>query len=378
MDIEPAKGAWQFQRLDRAVALAQQNGVDLLYTFGFTPRWASARPNEPCAWGNSTFGCSAEPRDLADWENYVRTVVRRYKGRIRHYEIWNEPAFTEIEETIQKNGIAKFFSGSAIRLAEMGKIAYRVVKEEDPRATVVSPSAVTGELGIRRLEAYLAAGGAKTFDVVGFHFYTTPPEELISIHRSLRTMLKKCGHANTPIWNTEMGYVFERPALGIKPVDTVKSIEDILPARLGAAYVARALLLSAAVGMKRVYWFDWETEKPPLLPMGLADEDGQKSNAAGVAYAQILRWLVGTTALSCESQKEVWSCTLQRDNRQAWIVWQQDSKSAVELHNRWNATAMETLSGSASRLESGTAIEVDYSPILLKREPLVWAGDALQ
>lgn len=378
MDLEPTKGVWQFQRLDRAVALAEKNGVDLLYTFGFTPRWASARPNELCAWGNNTFGCSAEPRDSTDWENYVRTVVRRYKGRIKHYEIWNEPAFTEIESTVQKNGIAKFFSGSAVKLAEMGRIAYRVVKEEDPSATVVSPSAVTGELGVRRLEAYLAAGGEKTFDVVGFHFYTTPPEKLIDIYRALRAMLTKHGHATTPIWNTEMGYVFERPGLGIKPVESAKSIEDILPSQLGAAYVARALLLSAAVGIERVYWFDWETEKPPLLPMGLADEDGQELNAAGIAYAQMLRWLVGATILSCESRKEIWSCALQRDNRQAWIVWQTSSRRPLKLHNQWNATAQETLLGSATRIESGSSIEINQNPVLLKRETLVWAAGAAQ
>jgi hypothetical protein len=313
-----------------------------------------------------------------DWENYVRTVVRRYKGRIRHYEIWNEPAFTEVEATIQKNGIAKFFSGSAVKLAEMGRIAYRVIKEEDPGATVVSPSAVTGELGVRRLEAYLAAGGAKTSDVVGFHFYTTPPERLIDIHRSLRAMLTKHGHATTPIWNTEMGYVFERPALGIKPVESVKSIEDVLSSQLGAAYVARALLLSAAVGIERVYWFDWETEKPPLLPMGLADEDGQKLNAAGVAYAQMLRWLVGATILSCESRKGIWSCALQRGDQQAWIIWQTSARTPVKLQNQWHATAIETLSGSAARIAGDDPIEVSSSPTLLKRDTLVWAAGTYQ
>jgi hypothetical protein len=28
---------------------------------------------------------------MTDWGNWVRAVVTRYKGRIKYYELWNEP-----------------------------------------------------------------------------------------------------------------------------------------------------------------------------------------------------------------------------------------------------------------------------------------------
>lgn len=374
MDLEPSKGNWQFQRLDKYVALAQTNGVELLYTLGFTPRWASARPNELCAFGNNAYGCSAEPRDLLDWENYIRTVARRYKGRIKQYEIWNEPAFSEIEKSIQSNGLAKFFSGSAARLVEMGRIAYKVIKEEDPEALVISPSAVTGELGVRRLETYLAAGGVGTFDVVGFHFYTTPPEKIVLIHKKLSEMLSKYGLARIPIWNTEMGYVFERPKLGIAPAQTIKSIEDVLPAAVGAGYVARTLIVSAALGIGRVYWFDWETERPPLLPMGLADNDGRYLNDAGTAYAQVVRWLANSSLEACAVTNEVWLCPIRRDNRSAWILWSTAGAKEVGVSNSWGGKAIERLDGSAIKLLDGGDIQVGPNPILVKLEMWAWSS----
>src|SRR5580692_6818486 len=43
-DIEPNKGQWQFERLDRYVSLAQQHGTSILLPLGGSPTWASARP----------------------------------------------------------------------------------------------------------------------------------------------------------------------------------------------------------------------------------------------------------------------------------------------------------------------------------------------
>ena len=38
-----------------------------------------------------TIGTYAPPDDLADWGDYVHAVVSRYRGRVRYYQLWNEP-----------------------------------------------------------------------------------------------------------------------------------------------------------------------------------------------------------------------------------------------------------------------------------------------
>ena len=62
--LEPRKGDWDWRMLDRTVDLAQSHGVEVLYTMGRSPRWASARPNDRGRNPNAEPGGMAEPRDL--------------------------------------------------------------------------------------------------------------------------------------------------------------------------------------------------------------------------------------------------------------------------------------------------------------------------
>src|SRR5262249_13080787 len=130
--LEPEPGKWQFDLLDRYTHLAAERHVDILLTLGLTPAWASARPEEPSAYGK---GEAAEPRKLEDWERYVRTVATRYKGVIHNYEIWNEP------------NVKGTFTGSPQAMLQLGRVAYEVLKAVDPTVTVVSPSP-TAEGGV--------------------------------------------------------------------------------------------------------------------------------------------------------------------------------------------------------------------------------------
>lgn len=54
-----------------------------------SPKWASARPDEPVAYAP---GAVAEPANIDDWRNQVRTVGQRCKGRIAAHQVWNEPS----------------------------------------------------------------------------------------------------------------------------------------------------------------------------------------------------------------------------------------------------------------------------------------------
>jgi hypothetical protein len=55
--------------LDKIVKLASDNSVNLIYTFGQTPSWASSRPFEVSNYG---LGRAAEPSDANDWDAYVQ------------------------------------------------------------------------------------------------------------------------------------------------------------------------------------------------------------------------------------------------------------------------------------------------------------------
>jgi hypothetical protein len=113
-NLEPQKGQWNFATLDAYVGLAEKNNVSVLIPLVFTPRWASARPGEPSAYSP---GNAAEPRDIADWRNYVRVVAVRYKNRVHCYEIWNEP------------NLPSFFSSGPAQILRLAREAYLILKK---------------------------------------------------------------------------------------------------------------------------------------------------------------------------------------------------------------------------------------------------------
>jgi len=87
--LEPQQGVWNWEPLDIWVAAAEQHGVqDILLTLGQTPPWASANPDDVNYIGA---GAPAPPTDNQYGATIITAVAQRYKGRIRNYEIWNEP-----------------------------------------------------------------------------------------------------------------------------------------------------------------------------------------------------------------------------------------------------------------------------------------------
>lgn len=368
-ELERVKGKWDFSRLDRYVALAEQKSVPVMLTLGRTPRWASARPDELCV--TNLYGCAAEPKDMKDWANYIRTVATRYKGRISTYEIWNEPAFSEIEATVENGMPTHFFTGSAAKMVEMSRIAYTTLKEVDPSIIVVSPSVTNAGNGLKRLETFLKLEGAKWADVIGYHYYVSPPEVTVSLTMGLRSLLNAYGVSDKPIWNTEMGYTFSRIDLGILPQPPKGDFRDILDYWTGAGYVARALILAAANGIDRVYWFNWDGE-PPHPTMGLAGFAGRNPTLMTMTYKTVYDWLVGSSVKDCNrGSNGVWSCSIDQGSRKGMLVWAEKG-SAVWNAASFPAAAYEQVGRTDTAVSQGQGIVVTTLPILVKAEPLRW------
>jgi len=137
-DIAPKPGVWNFDRMDTYVNTATAHQANILYTLGSTPRWASARPNEACPYGD---GCAAESINIAHWEEYVRKVVQRYGSRINAYELWNEPNFSDV---IRDKGAMGFYTGSIANMVEMAKTARKILDDNAPNAKLCTPGFVNG------------------------------------------------------------------------------------------------------------------------------------------------------------------------------------------------------------------------------------------
>lgn len=334
-DLEPNKGHWQFERLDRYISLAQEHGVGLLLPLGGSPSWASARPE---VLSNYSPGFTAEPTHIEDWRTYVTTVVTRYKGRIQAYEIWNEP------------NLKNFWTGTTEQMVTLTNEAAKIIHSVDPHAIVVSPSPTTG-FGLPWFSEFLQAGGAQFVDVIGYHLYpdsaSTTPEELVTLVQRIRRVMADHSLGNLPLWNTESGW--------LKPA---RFDSD----ELAAAFLARAYILAWVAGVERFYWYAWDNRSMAIVTY---NEENHMPTPAGYAYQIMEQWLVGARMNRCtESADHTWTCELNRSGKKEWIVWNTQGSMTFDPPAAWRVRSVTPLLHDR-HLVDGPRIGIGPVPMLL-------------
>jgi hypothetical protein len=349
--LEPSKGQYDWHSLDSWVAEAQKHRVQLDYVFVNTPLWASTRPDEPCI--NKRVGCAAPP-NLNDWEEFVRTLVTRYRGRISSYELWNEP-----------NG-AGFWTGSAQDMVELASRAYPIIKSIDPAAIVTTPAVSSSGWPLQHdawLDQYFAAGGGKYADVVAWHGYAgrndrpaLPAEGLTRQIQGLRAVLERYGLSQLPIWNTEGGWG--------KDAQLPDENEQ-------ASFLVKWYLINFTYGISRAYWYQWDNPD-----WGTLWREGSGVNAAGQAYRQVYGWLDGATGASaCKSQSSssLWTCDIQKGKVHYRVAWSVSGKTPFADMAK---VVTSTEVGGSARVPEGQPVVVGSRPILFElKDTLETKGD---
>lgn len=302
-NLQPTPQTWHFERLDAYVAAAEAAGARVLLTLGMTPAWNSTRPDEPCPY---TQGCSAEPRDLAAWQDYVRTVARRYGTRIAAYELWNEPLLSELPRDRGQRG---FYTGSVHRLVAMAEAARQALDEVSPGAPLCTPGFTNG---VDRLALFLSAGGERQVQALCFHLYAESNLKLAQTLVSLQRLQRERGLGALPIWNTETGVEVAAP--GEPLLGGVVTDWDSAATRL-----AQALVLSAAAGVERFYQYAWDNRRS-----GLVDDQGRPRPALA-AFAQVQDWLLDRRVGPCRqpwlNRPGLVACQTQGADGAHWLLW---------------------------------------------------------
>jgi len=181
-EVELSQNQFNFDKYDRIIAELDKNDVRMLGTLCYTATWTGQ------LW-NST-------PDTELFKKYVRATVERYKGRIKYWELWNEPD--------QKTYWADQDSmKSYVRLL---KEVYDVIKSVDPTATVVLGSTNTPE----PLRQMYQEGAKDYFDIVNVHPFVSPlfPDALNLVHEiyaGVRAVMVEFNDQGKPIWFTELG-----------------------------------------------------------------------------------------------------------------------------------------------------------------------------
>ena len=218
-EIEGAgKGVFDWSRTDEIVRMAAENDIDLVIRVDHQPAWAGGG-----------FPVNGPPDDYQDLADFFTAMATRYRGRVRAYQVWNEP------------NLAREWGGRLPdpgQYAKLLRVCYQAIKAADPNAMVISaglsPTGTWNEqarpddwylesMYIAMNEALGSSDGY--FDVLGAHApgFKSPPERdpaqvaadpdlggqrAFAFRRveDLRAIMVKYGDANKQVAILEFGW----------------------------------------------------------------------------------------------------------------------------------------------------------------------------
>jgi hypothetical protein len=234
--VEPEEGKWTWDKLD-----AQMNYMaDHHFTFGAilagSPKWNTKdHPN------------TLPVNNLSAWATYVTEVAKHVKGKVKYFEVWNEPP----------NGTGR--NQTPADYAKIVMSAYDAAKAVDPNCMV---GLAAKSVHVNYLEQVIKAGAKDHFDYIILHPYEVlngvaenAGTEPVFMHivPTVRKMLAAQDPArmNVPIIFTELG------------CDAKKGTD------IQADALVKAYTMGIAQGVTCIEWF--EGMDGDSGPMGLLD-----------------------------------------------------------------------------------------------------------
>jgi len=191
-----------WDKFDEMVKLAESAGAKIIARLDRPPGWARSDKNRP----------ESPPERYEDFGDYVAAVATRYKGKLNHFQLWNEPNLGE--EWTGKADPADY-----VRLL---KIGYEKIKEANPEAVVLSaPLAINLEQGplhlneLDFLDQMYGAGAKPYFDVMSANAYgmdrppSDPPNKnTLNFRRVelLHQVMEKNGDGAKAVWFNEYAW----------------------------------------------------------------------------------------------------------------------------------------------------------------------------
>lgn len=236
-DIHTGPEAYDWSRLDALVD--RYSDRQIVYVIAATPRWLAMDPNapHPAPWLGR--GSNSLPYDIEEFNKFVWNLSKRYKGRIKAYEVWNEPQLVDF--------MFPYTTSNLRRLATMTKRAYRTIKANDPQALVGSASILPRPTsgGMRRAKRYLKElkRAGWPFDFVSVHIYPEIGKGAKRWNWMLEETKKALRSVHSPvekIWITETTYGLLGPEI---PDDKARQlVQDTY----------------RYAGSKFVFWYAWD------------------------------------------------------------------------------------------------------------------------
>lgn len=196
--------AWA--KYDHIVDLAERYDLNVIVRLSNPPAWSRQ--------DGDARGPFAPPDDPADFVNYARAVAERYAGRLRYFQIWNEP------NIYPEWGEAEV---SPADYTELLCRTYDVLKAIDPDIVVITaalaPTVAPGGRDLNDLtflQLMYEAGAKDCFDVLsvqGYGLFSGPTDHRshaitlnVARHEWIRDIMLTHGDGEKAIWLAEAAW----------------------------------------------------------------------------------------------------------------------------------------------------------------------------
>ena len=294
---DPA-GVDAWAKYDNIVDLAEEEGLAVIARLSNPPSWSRAMPDEE-------IGALAPPDDFADFADFATAVADRYQGRIRYYQVWNEPNGNE------EWGLQDVDPEAYTALLCQ---AHDAIKAADPAALVLA-GALTPTLAMDGrhmndlifLQRMYNAGAADCFDIMsaqGYGLWSGATDQRLRPtvinfphHLLLRDLMVRNHDATKPIWISEMGWNvvpediearFGRVTEEQQARYTVEAYERILNEWPWVSVASTWYLKRPADWEKDQSWYYFRLLEPDFTPLPVFD--ALVASAGGEQAAQPAAW----------------------------------------------------------------------------------------
>ena len=203
-------GADAWAKYDRIVDLANRFGIEVLARLDRPPPWAT-----PGFDPQENPSIQMPPADFNDFADFAAAVAARYRGKVRYFQIWNEP-----------NLFGEWGGRPPDPAAylDMLRVVGTAIRAANPDAVIVlaglAPTIETGPDNLSDLlflDRLYQLGAKGAFDIassMSYGLFTGPRDPLIDPARTnlpravlWREIMEAHGDAGTPIWASEYGWM---------------------------------------------------------------------------------------------------------------------------------------------------------------------------
>jgi len=243
---EPEKGKYVFSpRWDEYINSAREKGLEPLLILDY------ANQN----YDGGDFPHTDEA--VQGYANYCRAIAQHFKGRIKHYEIWNE--------WTGGCGMSGKKHNTPENYVKLIAAAYKVLKEVDPDCVVIGGGGDHHVGHFKAIEAQMKLGVMKYCDAFSVHPYEYPrtPEEAKVVENLQKVVdcMKANGCEEPKLWLTELGWpthgAGHAPGFDSRDAAVREALEAQMFVRAGIGY-------RAMPEVRKFVWYDLKNDGTDL------------------------------------------------------------------------------------------------------------------